>query len=193
MAPPATPRRIVLSNLPLDSTAEAADTEPGVEVFTEELQTEELFNGLLRRTPVGTVPTVPASNDGLRLPSIGTVPGTGIVLPGGINIYFLDLAPGSETPMHRTPSLDFVAVNEGTPTLVTPKGSFRTENEKGTLDDVCEKTLRPGDVAVQRGAMHAWINRSDSWVRMMGVVVSAKPSEIEIGDKVKTLGERWLQ
>ncbi|KAI8316434.1 hypothetical protein K4K61_007340 [Colletotrichum sp. SAR11_59] len=81
--------------------------------------------------------------------------------------------------MHRTPSVDYVVVNEGTPTLVTPKTAFSVENDKGAWNEVVETTLRPGDVAVQRGAMHVWANRSDTWVRMLGVIVDAKPSQIE--------------
>lgn len=34
-------------------------------------------------------------------PSLDTVPGSGIVLPGGANIYYLDLAPHSDSPMVR--------------------------------------------------------------------------------------------
>lgn len=34
-------------------------------------------------------------------PHLDTVPGSGIVLPGGANIYYLDLAPHSDSPMVR--------------------------------------------------------------------------------------------
>ncbi|KAF4820669.1 hypothetical protein CGCSCA5_v003741 [Colletotrichum siamense] len=92
-------RRIVLSNLPLESSGSAIQTEPAVEVLTEQLQTEEMFGGLLRRTPVGTVSAVPTNFDGSGLPKIEAAPGSGVVFPGGLNVYFLDLAPGCTTPM----------------------------------------------------------------------------------------------
>ncbi|EQB54062.1 hypothetical protein CGLO_06151 [Colletotrichum gloeosporioides Cg-14] len=147
-------RRIVLSNLPLEPSGSVTQTEPAIEVLTEQLQTEEMFGGLLRRTPVGTVSAVPTNFDGSGLPKIEAAPGSGVVFPGGLNVYFFDLAPGGTTPMHRTPSVDYVVVNEGTPTLITPKTTFSVENGKGTWEEVVETTLRPGDVAVQRGAMH---------------------------------------
>lgn len=61
---------------------------------------------------------------------------------------------------HRTTSVDYVAINQGTPTLITPKTSFNVENEKGTFEEVIETLLNPGDVAVQRGAMHAYATPS---------------------------------
>ncbi|OHE92468.1 hypothetical protein CORC01_12259 [Colletotrichum orchidophilum] len=186
-------RRIVLSNLHLNSIDGNINTEPGVEVVTNNLETENLFDGLLQRTKIGTVSAVPASNEGLGLPAFADVPGSGIVLPGGVNLYFLDLAPGYTTPMHRTVSVDYVAVSQGTRTLITPKTAFSAENNKADYKDTIESLLRPGDVAVQRGAMHAWANRTDEWVRMIGIVVDAKPSEIVIGGKQLELGEKWLQ
>lgn len=57
-------RRIVLSNLPLDSTEVSAKTEPAVEVLTDALITESLFGGSVKKTPVGTVSSIPASNEG---------------------------------------------------------------------------------------------------------------------------------
>jgi len=53
--------------------------------------------------------------------------------------------------MHRTKTLDYVVVIEGEVVLV--------------LDDG-ELVLRKGDVVVQRGADHAWENRSDAIARM---------------------------
>ncbi|KAK1622664.1 hypothetical protein BDP81DRAFT_386002 [Colletotrichum phormii] len=186
-------RRIVISNLDLDLPNDGAKTEPGVEVVTDNLVTENMFDGLLQRTKIGTVSAVPASNEGRGLPAFADVTGSGIVLPGGVNVYFLDLAPGFTTPMHRTPSVDYVAVNQGTPTLITPKTAFSAEDGKADYEETTESLLRPGDVAVQRGAMHAWANRTDEWVRMIGMVIDAKPSESVLDGKQLELGEKWLQ
>ncbi|KAF6784751.1 hypothetical protein CSOJ01_15714 [Colletotrichum sojae] len=185
-------RRIVLSNVPLKS-GESGKTEPAVEVITDDLKVEELFEGALRRVTVGTLPSVPASNEGTGLPSFDSAPGSGIVLPGGVNVYFLELAPGAATPMHRTVSSDYVVVNEGTPTLITPKSSFSVADGKGNWDGVDETVLNPGDTAVQRGSMHAWSNKTDKWVRMLAVVVDAKPAKVTVNSKTEELGESWLQ
>ena len=58
---------------------------------------------------------------------------------------------GKRTVMHRTSTLDYVVVLAGEIVLV--------------LDD-SEVTLRPGDVAVQRGTDHAWENRGAQPARM---------------------------
>ncbi|KAF9871149.1 hypothetical protein CkaCkLH20_11318 [Colletotrichum karsti] len=191
MSAPIPRRRIIVSNLPLALEGHAENTEPAVEVLSEPLETEEMFDGMIQRTPVGTVPSVPTNFEGTGLPKIEIVPGSGIVLPGGINVYFLDLAPGCDTPMHRTPSVDYIAIISGTPTLLTPKRAFKVEDGKGTWDEVVETVLGPGDVAVQRGAMHAWTNRSDAWVRMVGIIVDAKPSKVKVGENFQELGEKW--
>lgn len=58
---------------------------------------------------------------------------------------------------HRTPSVDYVAVNQGTPVLITPKTAFSANNDQADYEETIETLLRPGDVAVQRGAMHSYV------------------------------------
>ncbi len=60
--------------------------------------------------------------------------------------------------MHRTPTLDYAIVLEGSITLV--------------LDDG-EVYLTTGDVVVQRGSNHAWSNRSGRNCRMAFVMIDA--------------------
>lgn len=55
-------------------------------------------------------------------------------------------------PFHRTLSLDYALVVKGTVTCV--------------LDDDKRVTLRPGDVLVQRGTIHAWVVEGDEWARL---------------------------
>ena len=43
------------------------------------------------------------------------------------------------------------------------------------LDDGETVTMGPGDVMVQRGTNHAWINRYDEVCRMVFVLIDAKP------------------
>ena len=77
--------------------------------------------------------------------------------PGGTVIRIVDLEPRSRSPMHRTRSLDYGIVLAGNVTLV--------------LDDGSETRLGPGDVVVQRGTDHAWVNDTDEPARMAFVLV----------------------
>jgi mannose-6-phosphate isomerase-like protein (cupin superfamily) len=61
--------------------------------------------------------------------------------------------------MHRTQTIDYGIVIEGTLTLV--------------LDD-SEVELHPGDVVVQRGTNHAWSNRTDAPVLIAFVLLDAR-------------------
>ncbi|OIW31269.1 hypothetical protein CONLIGDRAFT_643270 [Coniochaeta ligniaria NRRL 30616] len=56
---------------------------------------------------------------------------------------------------HRTVSTDYVVVQEGSPTYVTPEGPFSVVDGKGTYQNVRETLCKPGDVIAQRGSMHA--------------------------------------
>ncbi|GKT42346.1 uncharacterized protein ColSpa_02527 [Colletotrichum spaethianum] len=89
----------------------------------------------------------------------------GIVLPGGSVMRIVDSPPGTLSPMHRTVSLDYGVVLEGEIELVLDSGETRR--------------MRRGDVAVQRGTMHAWRNVSDTeWARMLYVLQESQPLEV---------------
>ena len=81
-----------------------------------------------------------------------TVPPT----PNGTKIRINEFPPGVVSPVHRTQSVDYGIVLEGSVVLV--------------LDD-SETTLRAGDVVVQRGTSHRWENRSDRSARMAFILV----------------------
>jgi quercetin dioxygenase-like cupin family protein len=90
----------------------------------------------------------------------------GLVATGGSVLRFVDVAPGHLSPMHRTVSLDYGVVIEGTFELVLDSGETRL--------------MKRGDVAIQRGTMHAWRNTSDTeWGRMMYVLQECKPVEVD--------------
>jgi uncharacterized cupin superfamily protein len=59
--------------------------------------------------------------------------------------------------MHRTETVDVGVVLEGETWLL--------------LDDGSETLVRAGDAVVQRGTMHAWVNRSDRPNRMLFVMI----------------------
>jgi quercetin dioxygenase-like cupin family protein len=88
-----------------------------------------------------------------------------LTIPGGTVLRVCNFAPGSITAMHRTTSLDFGIVLEGEVELVLDSGETRL--------------LVAGDIAVQRGTMHAWRTPSQSkWSRMIFVLQDAKPLEV---------------
>jgi quercetin dioxygenase-like cupin family protein len=90
----------------------------------------------------------------------------GLVASGGTVLRFVDMEPGLLSPMHRTVSLDYGVVLEGEVELVLDSGETRK--------------MKRGDVAIQRGTMHAWRNLSStSWARMMYVLQESKPVEVE--------------
>jgi quercetin dioxygenase-like cupin family protein len=65
--------------------------------------------------------------------------------------------------MHRTESVDYGIVLAGEVHLV--------------LDDGSETRLQPGDVVVQRGTEHAWVNRKDSVAQMAFILIDGKFTE----------------
>jgi quercetin dioxygenase-like cupin family protein len=81
----------------------------------------------------------------------------------GVMVRFTEMAPGAESPMHRTETVDVGVVVEGETWLL--------------LDDGSETRVGPGDAVVQRGTMHAWVNRSDQPVRMLFVLIDGTISD----------------
>ncbi|KIW19743.1 hypothetical protein PV08_00317 [Exophiala spinifera] len=93
----------------------------------------------------------------------------GLVRPNGTVCRTVDFAPAGEALMHRTKSLDYGIVVEGEIELHLDSGEVRT--------------LKRGDVAVQRGTMHAWKNASPThWARMIFVLQDSAP--VRVGDRV---------
>ena len=71
-----------------------------------------------------------------------------------------EFRPNHNVPgMHRTRTLDYVLVLSGEIDLV--------------MDD-SEVHLKAGDIVVQRGTNHAWVNRGDLPCRIAAVVIDAK-------------------
>ncbi|KAH6658699.1 cupin 2 [Truncatella angustata] len=192
------PRRITASNLPLPASAASdAQAEPGVEVRVDTLETEVFPGGIYHRSLVATTKQVPTSNEGFGDIPLDEIPGAGIVLPGGINMYYLDIAPNSEGPVHRTTSTDYLVVLQGHLSLITPGSApYSREDGKTTPGEPVETICGPGETVLQRGMMHALSNRTDSWVRVFCVIVSSEANRVPIeGDKTeyKSLEDAWLQ
>ncbi|KAH8661983.1 cupin 2 [Xylariales sp. PMI_506] len=194
-------RRITASNLPLPLSASLDENaEPGVEVAVDTLEAEPIPGMTLLRTRVATVKSVPASNDGHGAIPLDPVPGIGIVLPGGINMYYIDIPPHTEGNMHRTTSTDYLIVVAGELSLFTPGATpYAVKDGKASYGEPIETICRPGEVVQQRGIMHALTNRTDKWVRVLGIVVDSKPNRVTIADgtdagaeEFKVLQDTWI-
>jgi quercetin dioxygenase-like cupin family protein len=94
------------------------------------------------------------------------LPNGAICPPGGSAAAIVSLAPGAESPMHRTVTMDWAVILEGEVELVLDGGETRR--------------LRVGDSVVMRGTMHQWVNRSGDggWVRMVAFAQDVVPVEI---------------
>jgi quercetin dioxygenase-like cupin family protein len=94
-------------------------------------------------------------------PTDGAERETGLASANGSVLRIVEMAPGHRSPMHRTQSLDYGIVLAG---------EIDLELDEGRI-----VSLSVGDVVVQRGTIHAWINRGISPARMAFVLLSAAP------------------
>ena len=108
---------------------------------------------------VWTTDTIPADNSGDSDASTRKV---GTTLPGGTVFRVIEFSPGVAPRVHRTDSIDYAVVISG---------EIDMELEKGT-----EVHLKAGDVLVQRGTVHCWINRGKAPCVMAFALVDAEPA-----------------
>jgi quercetin dioxygenase-like cupin family protein len=104
---------------------------------------------------------LPADNRDAR---DGATISEGSRLPNGATFRIVQHAPGAESRMHRTQTLDYCVVLQGSIVL--------------ELDDGVEVTLNVGDVLVQRGTIHKWRNRGDTPCTMAFVLLDAAPLDL---------------
>lgn len=108
---------------------------------------------------VWTTETIPADNSGdadAGLKKVGTT------LPGGTVFRVVEFSPGVSPRVHRTDSIDYAVVISG---------EIDMELEKGI-----EVPLKAGDVLVQRGTVHCWINRGKAPCVIAFCLIDAKPA-----------------
>ena len=129
----------------------------GKAVFAADESLEEAALGAV----VWSAGQLPADNNGDARPAPTPA---GIAAPGGAIVRVMTIAPGHRSPMHRTQTLDFGVVLEG---------SIQLE-----LDDGATTSAGPGDVVVQRGTIHAWENVTDAPCRIAFVLIAATPLAI---------------
>ena len=99
------------------------------------------------------------ADEGLR--KIGTT------LKNGTVFRVVEFAPGVAPRVHRTDSIDYAVVMSG-------------EIDMELDDSVVH--LKAGDVLVQRGTIHNWVNRGSEPCVIAFVLIDAKP--VEVGGKV---------
>ncbi|EMC99528.1 hypothetical protein BAUCODRAFT_340531 [Baudoinia panamericana UAMH 10762] len=101
----------------------------------------------------------------------------GLVISSGTVLRTVDMHPGAISPMHRTVSLDYGVVLEGEVELVLDSGETRP--------------MKRGDVAIQRGTMHAWRNMSNTEpARMLYVLQPCQPLTVggeRLGEDLETM------
>lgn len=81
--------------------------------------------------------------------------------PNGSRFTMMEFLPGNEGHLHRTDTIDYVICISGEIDMF--------------LDDTQFVTLRAGDVLIQRGTYHSWVNRSDKPCRLAVVLLDALP------------------
>lgn len=126
---------------------------------------DEISTDVVSFRPGATVANIwstagfPADNNGLRDTAKEI---TGTTRAGGTVFRVIEFAPGVAPRNHRTDSIDYAVVLSGEIDM--------------TLDDQLV-TLRAGDVLVQRGTIHSWINRGTVPCVIAFVLIDAKPVE----------------
>jgi len=107
----------------------------------------------------------PVDNDGDTDPSGASISTT---IPNGSVFRIVSFGPGVAPRNHRTDSIDYAVVIAGEIDM--------------ELDDGAVVKLKAGDVMVQRGTIHNWVNRGTAPCVIAFVLVSAKP--VSAGGKV---------
>ena len=132
---------------------------------------DEVAKHLVAGRPGATVCNVwttegfPANNDGAADEGLRKVTTT---LPNGTIFRVIEFAPGVAARNHRTDSIDYITVISGEIDM--------------ELDDGKSVHLKAGDVLVQRGTIHNWVNKGTAPCVIAFVLVAAKP--VSAGGKV---------
>ena len=114
---------------------------------------------------VWTTEGFPVNNDGYEDTSQSQETTTH---PNGTVFRIVSFGPGNAPRMHRTDSIDYAIIMSGEIDM--------------ELDDGHTTHLKAGDVVVQRGTIHNWLNRGSEPCVIAFVLIDAKP--VEAGGKV---------
>jgi quercetin dioxygenase-like cupin family protein len=114
---------------------------------------------------IWTTDTQPADNSGQE--DGGKREGAFTMIENGTVFRILDFQPGVQRRVHRTDSIDYIVVMSGEIDM--------------ELDEGESVHLKAGDVMVQRGTVHNWINRGTEPCVMAVILIHAKP--VQAGGK----------
>lgn len=102
----------------------------------------------------------PVNNDGSEDTSGGA---SSTTLPNGTVFRVVEFQPGNAPRVHRTDSIDYAVVISGEIDM--------------ELDDTTVH-VKAGDVIVQRGTVHNWVNRGTQPCTIAFALIDAKPVEV---------------
>ncbi len=108
---------------------------------------------------VWTTDTMPADNSGDA--DGGKREGKFTMIHNGSVFRILEFKPGLEARMHRTDSIDYIVVMSGEIDM--------------ELDNGVEVHIKAGDVMVQRGTVHNWINHGTESCVLAVILIHAEP------------------
>jgi quercetin dioxygenase-like cupin family protein len=139
------------------------------------VRVDEICRNVISRRPrhqscvIWSTGTLPADNsdDGN-----GAAREVGTTQPNGTVFRIVEYQPGVAARVHRTESIDYAVVLSG---------------EIDMQLDGSEVHLRVGDVLVQRGTLHNWVNRGTQPCVIAFVLVAAQPVERD-GKELRALG-----
>jgi quercetin dioxygenase-like cupin family protein len=127
---------------------------------------DEVSKNVISRRPgqtscvIWTTESFPVNNTG---DADGGAREVGTTLNNGTVFRVVEFAPGVAPRNHRTDSIDYAVVVSG-------------EIDMELDDSVIH--LKAGDVVVQRGTIHNWVNRGTAPCVIAFVLIDAKPVEI---------------
>ena len=113
---------------------------------------------------IWTTEGFPANNDGATDAGLRKV---GTTLAQGTIFRVIEFAPGLAARNHRTDSIDYIVIISG-------------EIDMELDDSVVH--LKAGDVMVQRGTIHNWVNNGTAPCVLAVILIDAK--SVEVGGKV---------
>ena len=139
------------------------------------VRVDEICRNVISRRPrhqscvIWSTGTLPADNSD---DANGAAREVGTTQPNGTVFRIVEYQPGVAARVHRTESIDYAVVLSG---------------EIDMQLDGSEVHLRAGDVLVQRGTIHNWVNRGAQPCVIAFVLVAAQPVERD-GKELRALG-----
>jgi quercetin dioxygenase-like cupin family protein len=86
-------------------------------------------------------------------------------------IRITEFAPGAPKFMHRTETVDYALLLSGECDLELDSGEV--------------VHMKPGDIVVQRGTMHAWVNNGQAPAVFAFILIDADPAKA-VGQELRT-------